>query len=297
MKIAVVGNALPLYNPPTRVAEEWAMIDVISGGRLIAGMVVGGGPEYFASSINPVFARERFREAHDLIVKAWTAPGPFTFNGKHYRMRYVNPWPRPLQKPHPPIWIPGMGSLETMEFIAAKRYSFMGIPWFHRSVVSKNIELFKKACRSQGYEPSPTQMAWLAPIYVADTDARARAEYERHFWYFVKTLLRGINIQPPGYVNPKSIKNVVLGFAQFVTNVHTWEDVVSGGYAIVGSPETVRQKILEEVRRLGVANLLGLFHIGTLPAAETRRSLELFASEVMPWLKERSIDSVAQTGT
>src|SRR5438874_4295262 len=105
MRIAVVGNALPLYNPPLRVAEEYAMIDCISGGRLIAGMVVGGGPEYYSNGINPAEARERFSEALDLIVRCWTEPGPFVHTGKHYKLRYVNPWPTPVQKPHPPIWI------------------------------------------------------------------------------------------------------------------------------------------------------------------------------------------------
>jgi len=120
-KIAIVGNALPLYDPPTRVAEEYAMIDCISGGRLIAGMVLGGGPEYYSFGINPTFARERFYEALDLIVRAWTQPGPWQYNGKHYHQRYVNPWPLPVQKPHPQIWIPGIGSLETMEFVARRR--------------------------------------------------------------------------------------------------------------------------------------------------------------------------------
>src|SRR5437764_8263471 len=75
IRIAVVGNALPLYDPPTRVAEEFAMIDVISGGRLIAGMVVGGGREYYSFSVNPAQARERFQEEHELITKAWTTTG------------------------------------------------------------------------------------------------------------------------------------------------------------------------------------------------------------------------------
>src|SRR5487761_313175 len=96
-QIAVIGNALPLYNPPLRVAEEFAMLDVMSGGRLVAGMVIGGGPEYFSYQVNPTHARERFREALDLIVKAWTTPGPFLWNSKHYFFRYVNPWPRPIQ--------------------------------------------------------------------------------------------------------------------------------------------------------------------------------------------------------
>src|SRR5437763_15064347 len=94
MKIAVVGNALPLYDPPTRVAEEFAMIDVISGGRLIAGMVVGGGPEYYSFSINPADARERFQEAHDLILRAWTEPGAVELIGELFPIRHVDPWPR-----------------------------------------------------------------------------------------------------------------------------------------------------------------------------------------------------------
>src|SRR5215208_5719409 len=76
-KIAVIGNALPMYNPPLRVAEEFAMLDVLSGGRLVAGLVIGGGPEYFSYGVNPTYARERFREALDLILKSWTEPGPF----------------------------------------------------------------------------------------------------------------------------------------------------------------------------------------------------------------------------
>ena len=115
MKLAVIGNALPLYNPPLRVAEEFAMLDVMSNGRLVAGMVVGGGPEYYSSQINPTHAREKFKEALALILKAWTTPGPFLWDSKHYFYRYVNPWPRPLQQPHPPIWIPGIGSAETIE--------------------------------------------------------------------------------------------------------------------------------------------------------------------------------------
>ena len=100
-KIAVIGNALPLYNPPLRVAEEFAMLDVLSGGRLVAGMVIGGGPEYFTYCVDPTTAREKFKEALDLILAAWTRPGPFGWNTKHYFYRYVNPWPRPIQKPLP----------------------------------------------------------------------------------------------------------------------------------------------------------------------------------------------------
>ncbi len=174
VKIAVIGNALPLYNPPLRVAEEMAMLDVLSGGRLIAGMVVGGGPEYYSYQVDPTSARERFREALDLIIKAWTQPGPFLWNSKHYFFNYVNPWPRPLQKPHPPIWIPGVGSLETIEFIAQRRYSYLGVPYFHIDVFRRMFGQFREACEKAGYSADPEQMGWGVPIYVAETDRQAR---------------------------------------------------------------------------------------------------------------------------
>lgn len=287
VKIAVVGNALPLYDPPTRVAEEFAMIDCISGGRLIAGMVVGGGPEYYSFSLNPTEARERFNEAHDLIIRAWTEPGPFEHVGKHYKLRYVNSWPRPIQQPHPEVWVPGAGSLETVEFVARHRYAYMGIPYFHLSVFEKMFNLMRDACEREGYTADPLQLGWLVPIFVAETDAEARRRFEEHFWYFVKRLLPGISISPPGYTSIRSVENILKGGATFAEFLETWDQVVEGQYAIVGSPETVREKLLENIERLGVGNLLGLFQLGTLPADDTRRNLELFAAEVMPALWER----------
>jgi alkanesulfonate monooxygenase SsuD/methylene tetrahydromethanopterin reductase-like flavin-dependent oxidoreductase (luciferase family) len=285
-KIAVVGNALPLYDPPTRVAEEFAMIDNLSGGRLIAGFVVGGGPEYYSFSINPAFARERFAEAHDIIMKAWTEPGPTEYIGKHYRLRFLNTWPRPVQQPHPEIWIPGAGSLETMDFVARHRYAYMGIPYFHRSVFDRTFAMFRDACRRAGYTYDPAQAGWLTPIYVADTDERARAEFEPHFWYFARRLLPGITINPPGYTSLRSLEHQLKGLGTFAVNLRTWDEVVEGRYAIVGSPETVYRQLTECISSFGTGNLLGLFQLGTLGPDETRRNLELFAADVLPRLHE-----------
>jgi len=285
VKIAVVGNALPLYNPPTRVAEEFAMIDCLSGGRLIAGLVVGGGPEYYSFSMNPAHARERFQEAHDLILRAWTEPGPFEYYGKHYKLRYVNSWPKPVQQPHPEIWIPGAGSLETVEFVARNHYAYMGIPYFHIDVFERMFNMMRDACQREGYEADPLQLGWLEPIYVAETDAQARKEYEEHFWYFVKRLLPGINTNPPGYTTLRSYENMLKGAKTFAINLETWDEVVEGQYAIVGSPDTVAEKLTENLHRLGTGNLLGLFQLGTLPNHLARRNLELFGTEVMPRLR------------
>jgi len=285
VKIAVVGNALPLYDPPTRVAEEFAMIDVISGGRLIAGMVVGGGPEYYSFSVNPAHARERFQEAHDLIKKAWTTPGPFEWVSKHYRIRYVNPWPRPIQQPHPEIWIPGAGSLETMEFVARNRYAYMGIPYFHLDVFKRYFSMFRDACEAEGYQADPLQAGWLVPIYVGETDAQARKEYEEHLWYFVKRLLPGITIQPPGYTSARSLGSIMKSAGRFMLNVDTWQEIVDGRYAIVGSADTVFEQLAEALGELGTGNLLGLFQLGSLPPELTRPNMARFAEQVMPRLR------------
>jgi alkanesulfonate monooxygenase SsuD/methylene tetrahydromethanopterin reductase-like flavin-dependent oxidoreductase (luciferase family) len=162
----------------------------------------------------------------------------------------------------------------------------MGIPYFHMDVFDRTFRMFREACERVGYEYDPLQAGWLTPIYVAETDEEARRQYEEHFFYFVKRLLPGINISPPGYTSIRSMENILKGASTFALNLDTWDQVVEGGYAIVGSPQTVAEKLTENLRRLGTGNLLGLFQLGTLPADLTRRNLELFAHEVMPVLRK-----------
>jgi alkanesulfonate monooxygenase SsuD/methylene tetrahydromethanopterin reductase-like flavin-dependent oxidoreductase (luciferase family) len=286
-KIAVIGNALPMYNPPIRVAEEYAMLDVMSGGRLIAGMVIGGGPEYYSYQMNPTHARERFREALDLIVKAWTTPGPFTWHSKHYYLRYVNPWPRPMQQPHPPIWIPGAGSLETVEFVAQRRYAYMGLPFFHIDVSRRMYDGFREACQKAGYTAKPEQMGWGITTYVAETDKQAREEFEPHLWYFAKNLLKGISTTPPGYTSARSAAAILANRGKFLYGGDkTWKDVEEGVYAIVGNPETVIQKINHYRKELGVGVCLTGAGIGSMPHHLARKSLRMFAREVLPHVRD-----------
>src|SRR5262249_61263046 len=95
LALALVGEGFARRGNPLRVAEEVAMIDVTSVGRVISGFVRGIGMEYFGTGVNPPVSRDRFYEAHDLIVKAWTTPGPFRRIGKHYRYNYEKILPRP----------------------------------------------------------------------------------------------------------------------------------------------------------------------------------------------------------
>src|SRR5881394_572251 len=127
VKLVLLGNPLPLADNPVRLAEELAMIDMISRGRLVSGFVRGGGQEQLAAGVNPAYNRERFEEAHELIVKAWTEPGPFRWEGTHYQHRVVNPWAVPLQTPHPRVWIPGVLSKETIIWAARQRYPYIAL--------------------------------------------------------------------------------------------------------------------------------------------------------------------------
>ena len=106
--IIMLGMSIALYRPATRAAEEIAMLDVISGGRIVAGLPLGTPMDTnFAYGANPAEFRRVYREHHDLIMRAWQEPDVFAWNGESTKLRYVNIWPRPIQQPHPPIWIPG----------------------------------------------------------------------------------------------------------------------------------------------------------------------------------------------
>jgi len=174
VKIAILARPLPLAGNPIYIGEEFAMLDNLSRGRIIAGFVRGIGAEYHSSGTNPAFSHSRFHEAHDLIVKAWTEPGPFNWEGEHYNYTYVNMWPRPYQQPHPPIWVPSQGSLETIEWAAApeRRYPFL-VTFSPDDAVAQNLNAYRQQATDYGYEASPDQLGWAAPVYVAETDEQA----------------------------------------------------------------------------------------------------------------------------
>ena len=175
--INICGNSLALYNPPTRVAEEMAMLDCLSGGRLIAGMVFGTPMDTaFSYGTPPVELRERYHEARRLILRAWEASEPFAFNGKYTQLRYVNPWPRPIQQP-PPIWVPGTGSLETWEAVTEADYCYGYLSFFGAESAKPIVDGFWSYCDAHGGSPSPYRMAFTQVICCADSDEEAEREY------------------------------------------------------------------------------------------------------------------------
>jgi len=296
-KLVILGNVLPLYDHPQRVAEEIAMLDVITKGRVISGMVVGTGMEYFSYRINPTYARERFHEAHDLIIKAWTTEGPFSWDGSHYRFRYVNIWPRPYQKPHPPIWIPGFGSSETMEWVARQKYTYMVLPTLAPFELRRQAaEYFSQCCAKSGYTVRHDQIGWGIGIYVSDTDEQAQREYEPHYWYYAKNLLKTTPQQalPPGHTSLASVTGMMKRRLESrPSNLSTWKEVDEAGYVIVGSPETVRQRLEDYAQRVGFGLLIANFSVGNAPREYTEKSMRLFAEKVMPKLRPINVDAAA----
>jgi alkanesulfonate monooxygenase SsuD/methylene tetrahydromethanopterin reductase-like flavin-dependent oxidoreductase (luciferase family) len=286
-KIGIVGNALPLHDDPLRVAEELAMLDVISGGRIISGFVRGTGMEYFSYNVNPTISRERMNEAHDLIIQAWTRPGPFAFEGEHYNYRYVNIWPRPIQQPLP-IWLPGTASMETIDFAAKHRYPYMTVfmPMEQRK---KAYQLYRRLAEEKyGYEAAPEQLAFCTPVVVAETDDIAMRDGEQYImWLFNKALkVRPEFFFPPGYMSESSLRGALLGGA-LARERQSFQQLIEAGVIIVGSVDTVIEKLAYYTDELHAGMLVTGGHTGEMPDFLVLKHQELMAKEVMPHFRER----------
>jgi alkanesulfonate monooxygenase SsuD/methylene tetrahydromethanopterin reductase-like flavin-dependent oxidoreductase (luciferase family) len=290
VKIAVLGRALPLTNNPIWIAEEFSMLDNLSRGRLIAGFVRGIGSEYHATGINPYWSHERFQEAHDLIVAAWTRPGPFEFEGQHYNFRYVNLWPRPYQQPHPPIWIPSQGSSETIKWAShpSRKYPFL-VTFSAQDLVIRYLDMYREEARNHGYEADGNQLGWAAPIYVADTDERAKAEATRAIESLFNEYLSmpWEMLLPPGYMSLSSMQRTMKMRKSLGTLAKrlTVDDLMASGTAVIGSPQTVRAQIERVREKTGFNRLVSMLQFGVLPDDLAKRNMEMFAAEVMPHLR------------
>jgi alkanesulfonate monooxygenase SsuD/methylene tetrahydromethanopterin reductase-like flavin-dependent oxidoreductase (luciferase family) len=292
-KLAVLGRALPLLNNPLMVAEEYAILDNLMRGRFIAGFVRGIGAEYHAMGINPSESQARFDEAHDLIVRAWTEPGPFPYEGKHYQFRYVNPWPRPYQSPHPPIWIPSQGSSSTIQWAAKMRYTYCQT-LSPIATVARFFDMYREEADKAGYQAAPDQLAWSNSIYVAETDEKAIAQARPHLEAFVNAFLKMPveMLLPPGYTSVESIKRIRA--AKVTGKSQTIEQMVDSGVVIIGSPNTVREKLAAYQDMAGFNTSLTKTQFGTMPNAMVRENIAAVAEEIIPYFRDRLPEGAAK---
>ncbi len=176
IKIAVLGPIVSQSNP-VQVAENLAMLDNLMPGRLVVGMLRGTTGEYLSFGLNPGEARERTTEGMELVLKAWTEPQPFGWQGRHFQFRTVSVWPRPVQQPHPPTYALG-SSRESCEF-AARHHLGLGISYAPFDVVARITRYYREQCAQHGWQPAPEQIIYRANILIAATDEKAQALREK----------------------------------------------------------------------------------------------------------------------
>lgn len=298
--ICVMGNSIALYNPPTRVAEELAMLDVISGGRVIAGFPVGTPMDAcFAYGQNPSTLRERYAEAHDLILRAWQEPKPFAFDGRFTQQRYVNPWPRPLQKPRPPIWIPGGGSVETWRFCVERDYVYCHLSYYGYRAALEGMHGFWSEVERAGKDRNPYRAGLLQFVGVAASRAEAMRLYKEPAEYFYG---RCLHVDPryggpAGYTTEETLRagmvsQVGAAAARSRMNMavdkkaREIEAIVDNGYVVVGSPDEVAERLRGIATELHVGHLLLLLHFGNMSKDLTHYNTTLFAQKVLPQLRD-----------
>jgi alkanesulfonate monooxygenase SsuD/methylene tetrahydromethanopterin reductase-like flavin-dependent oxidoreductase (luciferase family) len=287
-KIAMLGNVIAL-NDPVKMAEEIAMLDCISGGRIVSGFVRGTAVETLQAGISPTENRERFEEAHDLILKCWTTPGPFRWEGRHFPHRMVNPWVVPIQKPHPPVWFPGTGSPESVIWASKHQYPYMNLGSLLD--LTKQLKgIYHETAREVGFDPGPEHFGYLMRCLVADTDEKAQ-EIGRTFLWTENHRNRGpveFN-DPPGYQSREALRikmsRPLIGTGTMGRRM-TYEELQDAHNIIVGSPETVISKLRYVKNDLNPGYLLIYGNEGNMPHEAVMRSIELLGTRVIPALKE-----------
>jgi len=284
IKIALIGNLPALHDNPIRLAEEVAMLDCMSGGRIISGFVRGVPQEYLALSGSLPEARERMREAWDLIIKAWTSRDPFEWRGKHFNYDRVSIWPRPLQQPHPPIVLPA-DSDEGLETAAIRRVP-TGVAYRSNTRCKAIFDQYRRFAAQHGWTPTADDCLVLRHIYVAETNARAREEAEPHLDYFWRKLLsyhRG-SMKLLGQ-EPRQRPDMVTLPEQIHFDEFDFDLTQKHGLTLVGDPEYLIREIRAQMQELGAGVLMGLFQFGSMPDAQARKNIALFARTVLPELR------------
>lgn len=289
VKIVQLGNPLPTYDSPLMFAEEIAMIDMISKGRLVSGMVRGAGQESLCLNANPAYNRERFYEAHDVVVKALSQDGPSYWDGEHFQYRVLNPWVRPLQQPHPRIWVPGVFSTETIVWAAQQGYPYiaLNLPMY---LTGQLWETYDNAAREAGYEAGPENRGYLLRVHVQDTDEKAH-ELGREFMW-MQGEFTGIGhpywASPAGYASPSRRLDIAkaANTAPTGSGKPPYEEQLRTQEIVAGSPDTVIEQLrgILETCRPSILMLWG--NDGKVSHADSKRCIELLGREVLPALRE-----------
>lgn len=271
-QIAILGVDAPLTNP-VRVAEEYAMLDVFTEGRLaMAGFFRGTPNEYLTYGGNAAESREMYEEAVELVVRAWTTPEPFGWEGRHYQYRVIAPWPRPVQQPHPPVLVSG-NSPVSADFAVRNRFN-VGLAFMPLEIAARAAGYFRDKAAESGWQTTPDNVLYRTFVYVADTDEQARQDCLAHGYGSLGGILMpaGPNRYVPALMETgKRYGGPAMAPPQ--------GPVLP---PLCGSPATVLAGLEEIKAKTGVGIVDLIFSGDTLPHHLALRSLELFGTEVIP---------------
>jgi len=273
IKIAVLGPIVSQSNP-VQVAEELAMLDILSEGRLVVGLLRGITGEYLSYGLNPTEARERTTEAMELILKAWTEPQPFGWEGRHFRFRTVSVWPRPLQQPHPATYALG-GSRESCE-VAARHHLGLGVAYGPFEVVARATRYYRETCAQYGWQPAPEQIIYRANILLADSDEKARE------------LLEAASPKREAFPLHPAVRDGLLQLDSRNIAGEARPSFIGGVLPMnfVGGPDTVVKQIKECRDQTGAGVIDLMFQTpGSNDTADLMCALELFGQDVLPRIR------------
>jgi alkanesulfonate monooxygenase SsuD/methylene tetrahydromethanopterin reductase-like flavin-dependent oxidoreductase (luciferase family) len=270
--IAVLGPIVPQVNP-VRIAEEFAMLDNLTQGRLRVGLLRGTTNEMLTYGLKPEEARERTTEGMELILKAWTEPQPFGWQGRHFQFRTVSVWPRPLQKPYPPTYALGT-SRESCEF-AASHHIGLGASFAPYDLVCGATRYYREKCAAHGWEPAPEQIVYRANIVIAKTDEEAQETLRAR---------RGAGVFP---MRPTVNEALLKLDPRNVAGVLTDRQATGGQpTTFIGSPDTIVEQVKRCRDEMGNGVIDFFFQTAYAGGPDVlMRSLDLFADQVLPRIR------------
>ncbi|MQA86239.1 MAG: LLM class flavin-dependent oxidoreductase [Streptosporangiales bacterium] len=299
LKLLIYANLLPLHHP-VRLAEELAMLDCLSAGRIVAGFGRGIPREHNVFNVPMPESRARFEEAWEIIRGLWTEE-VFSYHGRFWSCNDVAIWPRPVQQPHPPIWVPVTSSKETIEW--AGRNNVAITPGLGHPGLREDVIRYYAAClRENGHELTPDHIQITVGAYVADSKERAVKEAGPCLLYFNRTLfshgnITEVNLQrQAGYVSDSSLDYVRpenLPAAQRARSDfrnQTMADIEREAENWPwGTADEVRDRILAAAKSAGAGRVLVNLNRGAVPHEMFQEQIRRFAREVLPALQEQEI--------
>jgi alkanesulfonate monooxygenase SsuD/methylene tetrahydromethanopterin reductase-like flavin-dependent oxidoreductase (luciferase family) len=302
LKLLIYGNLLPLHEP-LRLAEELAMLDCLSNGRLISGFARGIPREYQVHNVKLADSRARFEEAYEIVTRAWTEE-VLSYEGKFWSYKDVALWPRPVQRPHPEIWVPIVGSKESIEF--AGKHDIVITPGLKSGGLQDDIIRYYAKCLAQhGHRITPDHLSIALNVYVADSKTQAVKENAPYFLYFNRTLFSHGNFtetslqRATGYSTQSStdyVRKENLRAAEHAREDFrnmTVDDVARMAERMPwGTPQEVSERIIAAAEHAGANTVQISLNRGAMPQEMFLEQIRRFARDVLPTLHAHRITRV-----